>query len=398
MTENRSPKTVLFVSHSGGLAGAERSLLELVCSLGQRHWAPVVVIPYGGPLEEALARESIPFFKIPYMWWITRPSKLLLRSRLTAAVVHLIVNYAAAAIITWRFRTANVGLVYSNTIVCPVGALVARRLAVPHLWHVREFVHEDISADYALGTVRSMALVRQTGNRVVCNSKAVHDKMARYLEPSVLQVIYNGVLADDDNDVGHKRHPPTGNELDLCIVGTVAPGKRQEDAINAVGILARRGIPAVLHVVGTGTRDYADFLHELARSNGVEGSIRFEGYVPDPSRFYATADIALVCSRFEAFGRVAVEALATGTPVIAADAGGILEVIRDGETGLLYPVGDAGALANRIEALRASPDLWRQLSTHGRESVYDRFTRRRYIEEMTAVIGELIGDEREEPI
>lgn len=392
IAEKYAPKTVIFVSHSFNLTGAESSLLDVVINLDRRRWAPVVVTPFKGPLIEILKREHIPFFSFPYMWWITRPSQPLLRSRFTAAIAHLILNYLAAAIIAQRFRRANVRLVYSNTIACPVGALVAKRLGTPHLWHVREFVQEDIGAEYALGTRRAMDFVRRSSNLVVCNSRAVCEKMAQYLPETTLKVIYNGVL---DKIVGDfpERRPPSGNEFELSIVGTVFPGKGQEDAIQAVDNLAKRGITAVLHVVGTGTRDYREYLQALARRKGIEQSIRFEGYSTEPLKFFANSDVALVCSRFEAFGRVAVEAMAMGTPVVAAEAGGITEVIKDGETGLLYPPGDSGALADRIALLLASPDLWKHLSKKGRDSVYTRFTRERYVKEMTAVISGLVGDE-----
>lgn len=147
-----------------------------------------------------------------------------------------------------------------------------------------------------------------------------------------------------------------------------------------------------LHIVGSGEAAYEREIQALAKRLSVEKDVIFEGFRTDALEALAAADDCLVCSRREAFGRVAIEAMLVGTPVVATDSGGIPEIIEDGVSGMLYLPGDATMLAGKILELVGDPELYRNLSQNALESVYRRFTRSRYVQQIKEVISEVLRE------
>jgi glycosyltransferase involved in cell wall biosynthesis len=135
---------------------------------------------------------------------------------------------------------------------------------------------------------------------------------------------------------------------------------------------AARDIDAEVFVLGDGPERAA--LMRRARDNH---RVHFVGYVREPllQQFYRRADVQVVPSvSDEAFGLVCVEAMASGTPVVATAVGGIPEIVVDGDCGLLVEPGDAAAIAGAVNHLLASPALRRRMGERARRLVEERFT------------------------
>ncbi len=121
-----------------------------------------------------------------------------------------------------------------------------------------------------------------------------------------------------------------------------------------------------------GEDDWAAGVPALAESLGVGERVELTGFVDDVAALYPRLDAVVHASTIpEPFGQVVVEAMAAGLAVVAADAGGPAEVITDGVDGLLYPMGDAEALASRLRALAADPALRARLGEAGRRRAQD---------------------------
>jgi hypothetical protein len=104
--------------------------------------------------------------------------------------------------------------------------------------------------------------------------------------------------------------------------------------------------------------------------------VRFHGAVDDDTkwRLVASADIAVIPSRYESFGLVAVEAMMFGKPVISTRVGGIPEVVEDGVTGIPVPPGDAQALAEAMRRLIGDAELRARMGAAGRQRYLAKFT------------------------
>jgi glycosyltransferase involved in cell wall biosynthesis len=161
------------------------------------------------------------------------------------------------------------------------------------------------------------------------------------------------------------------------------PWKGQDEAIKALSEIVRRGVDAHLFIVGGEDRVFTRALHKQVRDCGLGHRVTFTGYVNEPMQFIRMADVVLVCSRWEAFGRVTVEAMLAGKPVIAtANSGGTAELIEEGKTGLLYERGNHIELADKIQYLYENPEVGLKLGQGGYAWVAGRFTEERYAREM----------------
>jgi glycogen(starch) synthase len=156
--------------------------------------------------------------------------------------------------------------------------------------------------------------------------------------------------------------------LRIGYVGRLAPQKRVDLLVTAFGRMTR---PAELVVVGDGP-DRA-LVQRLVRHSPAADRISTTGFVEHSAvpGLLASLDLLVLPSAYEEMGSVLTEAMAAGLPVVASDVGGIPEVVRDGETGLLVPPGDVAALAAALDRLVADPGLRATLATGARQRSQD---------------------------
>jgi D-inositol-3-phosphate glycosyltransferase len=114
----------------------------------------------------------------------------------------------------------------------------------------------------------------------------------------------------------------------------------------------------------------------FASEHGLQDSVRFLGATGDVPSLMHAADVAIQPSHFEALGLSAIEALACGVPVVASAVGGLLDFVKDGENGLMFPAQDAAALAGCLRSLVADSDGRRRLAARARRSVETEYDER----------------------
>ena len=172
------------------------------------------------------------------------------------------------------------------------------------------------------------------------------------------------------------RYPPVlgstaGARAVLIHISNFRPVKRLRDVIRIFAKVRER-IPSVLVLVGDGPdRVHAeDEAHRL----GVEADVSFLGKLESVAPLLAAADLFLLPSQTESFGLSALEALATGVPVVASRVGGLPEVVRDGETGMLCPAGDVDAMAEAAIGILGDRDRWAAMSELAARDARERFS------------------------
>jgi glycosyltransferase involved in cell wall biosynthesis len=162
----------------------------------------------------------------------------------------------------------------------------------------------------------------------------------------------------------------------LGVVGQITPWKGQDMALRALSALAERHPRLRLLVVGEAkflsrstrldNRSYLAELHELASAGRLAGRVRFLGERSDVPTIMSALDALLVPSHDEPFGRVVVEAMAAGTPVIASASAGPAEIVEHGVSGLLAPADDVHAWSKAVERLVTDERAYRELVDRGR--------------------------------
>lgn len=365
---------LVWVSHSARVGGAELGLLEGIQALHARGHELHVVVPVRGPLEERLA----PYATVhvcKHKPWLTFEPR---RAKRAAWLGYnaLIAGPRIARIA----RQARAEAIVSNSLTTMAGAVAARRARTPHLWFVHEFGREDHGLPFALGPRLTFRLMRRWMRVCIVNSAAVQDHFRARLGPAVQIARY----AVNVPDWPTERAP--GEALRLLLLGTKKPSKGQADAIRAVATLARRGVNLDLRLVGGSENSYEEELQALATALGVRDRVSFIPHAEDPFRLVCDADVVLMCSRCEALGRVTVEGMKAGKPIVGAAAGATTELVQHGWNGYLYAPGDSSDLAAWLEICHRDRSALARMGENGRDWAREMFNSRRYGAELEAAV------------
>jgi glycosyltransferase involved in cell wall biosynthesis len=195
--------------------------------------------------------------------------------------------------------------------------------------------------------------------KIVCISRGVRDSLVDYLRSTEAKsiVIHNGI---DLRRFTAGANPGLTQEQGLLVVcvANLLHGKGHDVLIRAISLL-----PDEVHAAIAGRGPLEERLRGLARDLGVLERVHFLGYIEEVSSIYKDARVCVIPSLWEGFGMVAVEAMASGVPVVASRIPGLSEVV--GEAGVLFETGNASDLANKISMLTKSPNLWAEKRRRG---------------------------------
>jgi len=381
---------VCFILHSSKKGGAERVNLELMDGLRNKGIQSFAILPSDGPLIKELKKRNIRLKVIKYKWWMREEG-----SPLWKRLGRLILNLIKTVLVVRQVKKWKVDVVYSNTITICVGAFAAKLLHLPHIWHIHEFGYEDHRLCFDLGEKIAMGIMNQLSDVCIVSSKAVREKYRKFFPDRKIKLIYCAVCVTNESSckiLKIKKQLQEASGTKCMIVGSLHKGKYQEDAIRAIGKLIDEEIDVRLYIVGEGILKYKQYLESLVIRDDLENHVQFLEYIDNPFPVMQQADILLMCSRKEAFGRVTVEGMKAGKPVIGAGSGGTKELIRDGYNGFLYTFGDYRELAEKVKYLCQHPDEAGQMGENGKQWALEKFNIEHYTEEVLTVLRRLIDE------
>ncbi len=367
---------VLYLHEHSEISGGEHSLLLLWEHLDRRRFQPILLGPGSGPFAERARRLGVPAQPAAF----PRFRDLLApRGRRGWAGVERAVRAAAADILHGNTPHTNL----------PAGWF-GRRLRCPVIWHERTLPEA--------GEWDTDRWLRFLPDRIICNSAAV---ARRFGGPgSRVVVIHNGVplqrFRPGAAGAAARRDLGVGpDEVGVGIVGNLSPVKRHEVFLAAVAILAP-ALPRVRFLVVGGevfpeNRGREAALRGAARRCGVDGRVAFLGERQDMPAIMDALDVVVSACDAEACSRAILEAMASGTPVVGADAGGNPELIADGETGLLFPPGRAEALAAALRRVIEDAPLRRRMGEAARARAEASFSIERQVRQIEALYAGLLG-------
>jgi glycosyltransferase involved in cell wall biosynthesis len=241
----------------------------------------------------------------------------------------------------------------------------------------------------------------QFADCILVNAEAVKDWLIKEegYDPANIVVIRNGVdLARFAGDpagarIRHELGVPAEARL-VVLVSRLARLKGIEQFLQAAAALAPRYPDVRFLIVGeTSPPDprYLEQLHALSRSLGVAKAVTFTGLRSDVPSVLGAADVAVMPSLNEALSNVLLESMAAGAPVVATRVGGTPEALIDGETGLLVPPGDAGAIAGAVSRLLDDRELARRLGCAARRLIASQFSVQRMVSATEDVYATLLA-------
>jgi glycosyltransferase involved in cell wall biosynthesis len=374
--------TVLYPVNELRIGGAEQQLLELVRGLDKSRFHAIVAPLYGGGALDAEFR-AVPGVEVVDLGRRGKydPSPLLkLAALIRARRVDVVQPFLSPA--------TFFGLIPSLLLRVPV-KIVTERCGV----------RRSRKLGYKLYRTTEDWLTRYA-DAVVPNSGAGRDLLhERGIAPQKVEVIYNGVNRERlrvDRAAARSHRARLGVPEDGHVVGILAsltPAKGHDTLLRAVAAASGQRPGLRCAIIGDGP--LRPRLEALAAELGIADRVVFFGNQRRVADFLAACDLLVSASRDnEGCSNSILEAMALGVPVIATDLGGNCELVEDGVTGYLVPVGDATALAGRIEEALAGTDRRQAIAARARAMIETRFSLQRMVRDYESLYTRLLQEKR----
>jgi glycosyltransferase involved in cell wall biosynthesis len=350
--------------HADQVGGGELSLLQLVQALRDRG----VELSLGVPIEGWCSRQArvagIPTVLLP---------------------MPAIGGWASLkALGAWHryFHQQRCDVLHANTSRAAFYAgLTGRRLGIPVVFHCR-VAERDWRLDW---------LIARLAARIVANSRATSQRfLPRFA--SKVKTIYNGIELPADAGGTADRPLEIGEGRVVLCVARVSRWKRHDLVLDAFALLTETMPDVQLAMLGGSDPFDPAWMEELEKRSAAMPCgerIHWLGQREDMANWYRAADALVLASREESFGRVVVEAMASGVPVVAANAGGPSEIIEHGVSGILVDTDTPAAWADALRRVLAHGSLRERLIDQGRRRAAD-FSLERHVEAVMGVYREIL--------
>ena len=386
------PQRVLITdaTQGGVLGGSLTGVLEFLGHLDRGRFEPALVLFEPKPIVDELRAQGIAVHVLatPRVRGVKPRSRI---GRLLARIADVwrVFGFRARQLLRLLCRERPALIYCSNGVTpsLPVVA-VAVLLGIPVICHIKGFGRPGLVARW---------LSRWVEVAICMTDELAEHARARGIRPRRFLTIFDGIdpaVCTPTGGAAVRRElgiPPDAPVVG--IVGHIQGWKGQLLVVEAVA-RARQAVPALrclivggVHRLGTA---YAEELRQRIATLGLEDAVMFTGARRDVLACMAAMDIVLHASDREPFGRVLIEAMAAGRPVIAPREGGPLVIVEDGQTGLLVPPRDPDALARAIVELLGDPGRRAAMGKAGRERVARMFDIRQHTREMEQVFDEVL--------
>ncbi len=377
---------ILFYNHTGKVSGAERVLLMILAGLDRGRFDTVMLCPADGQLSLMAERAGVRTEGIQSLdaRFTMRPDRL---AKYVASFARLI--RAARAVVIHEAPD----VVHANSVrAALVMSAATLGLGLPVIWHVHDLLPRHPLSSF----IRLVACIFRN-NRVIGVSQAVvqrfEGRLRRFFRRRVT-TIHNAVdkqrfRPDPQSRNETRRELGLEGKIVIGIVGQLTPRKGQLELIEAFGEMSRSVPDTVLLVVGepifNRDEEYATTLEREAQRLGVANRIRFLGAREDVPGIMRALDLLVVNSSLEPFGLTVIEAMASGTPVLATAVDGISEIVRHGENGWLIEARERRSLVEGLFTLVRDRQLRVALAESGGRDVIAHFSVQRFLNEIEAV-------------
>lgn len=373
------PERVLHVLN-GASGGAAATTIGLIEGLTARGIESSAVCHDAGSSDDRDRLSQVVSGRVQFthLWWWNRRTRARWQTRPALDVRESIRTGRGARsgrAVEQFARDQRADLIHTNTILTPEGAIAARAIGLPHVWHLREMVGRGHPFRFWFEPRFFSRRVGPNCDVLVANSDAALSLVARWLPDGKAAVVANGLDLTPFLDIGVRSETP----LVVGMVANLTSRWKRHDLFIEAAARVKTDVPLHFVLVGTdpaldgGTDPYAEGLHQRVDELGLSTRFTFAGHQPDPVETMKGIDILLHPCGDESFGRIAVEAMAAGRPVVGVAAGGIGEVVEQEVTGLLVPPGDVDGLARAVEALAADPDRRQAMGAAGRRRAVDTY-------------------------
>lgn len=372
-------KTILYIHQSAELYGSDKTLLQLVIGIQRNGFNVIVIVPNTGPLTQEFEINNIKF--------IISPVLKLSRNMFTVRklVLFLASIYPSIKKVKIALNGQKIDFVHSNTLAVLLGAIYSKIYGYKHIWHI----HEIIEHPKIVVSIYKF-LLRYFSSAIVFNSNATAEHWKQKYPNVSTEIIHNGI-ARSHNVFDSDRIRLLKNELlainpetvVITLVGRISKLKGQKLLLEAFNTLSIKQKNCFLLFVGDALPGQAIYKKDLKNSinkSVKKDFIRILPFQKNIEEIYAISSIVVVPStEAESFGMVALEAMMAEKPVIASGQGGLLELVKDEVTGIIFEPLNQDALARALINLIDDKSKRDTLGKNGKQLALAEFSLEKYI-------------------
>lgn len=375
-------KNILFIHQSAELYGSDKTLLLLLKNLDKNKFKPIVLLPFDGPLKEALENENIEVVIAPVL-------KLYRKLFTPKNLIGFFKDIKAAfKIVNKLHKKYQFTLIYSNTLAVLLGIMFAWKNNIKHLWHVHEIIEKPSLFKKAFVGL----LYLKSNTHIVYNSQAT--KVFWELNKNIINkgvVIWNGIEINTPEsstselfDIRKNLFLAQPNEIILALVGRISRWKGQMILLDAFNNLVQKNENIKLVFVGAPPPNQEKFqedLEERIASFKLNDKVLIIPFQNEIHKIWQAIDIAVVPSTEpEPFGMVAIEAMLAHKPIVGSNHGGLTEIIENNATGFLVTPNSVQDLVIALEKLIQNELLRKEMGEKGYLRVTTAFSVEQYVD------------------
>lgn len=337
---------ICFFTHYVELLGANQSLLLLLDFLiHQKEVVIHVVVPSKGPLTERLHAKGISYSIIPFHFSYCS-NTLNWKGR---AIEFKYFLQDLSRIFRKRKSFKKFDIIYSNSSVIAHGWFLANLLGKKHVWHIREYGLEDYNLVPIYGSAMQKYLMKKSDRLIFISHHLKNKKKNWFVDSKKAPVIYNGVELSSVIDFGKNKFDL--KNLKFCFAGLMSEKKNPIEGLDLIEALEKESIASEYFIFSNMTGAYAEVFMNEVKNRNLEKRVHYKGFVNNLKEAIKDFDFLLMPSRNEAFGRVSIEAMSVGVPVIGYENAGTTELFEDMVSGIYY--NDVNEIVKKIKKLRS---------------------------------------------
>ena len=365
---------VLYITNeSKNIYGSTYSLADMLVSL-TKDVTPYIVFASKGKAYEYISSLGYECYIIPYK--LNNESVKYKWLKFIPRNIYIYVyNRIAIFKISKLIKEKQISIIHSNSSVVTVGYCAAIHNGIKHIWHIREFQDLDFGIE-PIGGWKRLKRMLKNSNASICITSAIAKHFG--LSNNSNNYIINDAVRSI-NDVCCIL--PKDKYLLFC--GSVTESKGAEKALNIFALFSKKHPDYNLLYIGKVAPEYKEYLRKIAIKYSVEEKIKFLGFQYNVRQYFEKATALLMCSKNEAQGRVTVEAMFFGCPIIGFKSGGTEEIIIDGMNGFLFR--DEQEAVDKLESLVKDESLNAILISNGHKTAVNSFSIERYGEKIKLV-------------
>jgi len=322
-------KKVLYVVNQAIASGSNIALINILDEIKNYEIEPMVIVGKYGSLCEELEKRKIVFEIISHQFQIYPRIKSLknLVAFLPRIFQMLIINFNAESKLKKIVEKFKPDLIHTNIGPTHIGYNVAKKMGIPHVWHIREYQDLDFGMIPFPSKARFISKINSINNKSIAITKGVFNHFSMGLNA---KVIYDGVMKEKDIQFIQKK------DKYFLFLGRLEETKGIRQLLIAFCDFANFNEDYELLVAGIGSDFFTNEIKYMVNKSEFSSRIHFLGFRKDVSDLLSKATALIVPSKHEGFGFITAEAMFNGCLVVGNDAGGTKEIIESENLGILY--------------------------------------------------------------